>query len=122
MARTNLTVRELDARNTFLGAVASTSLFEAVDATEGAAFEMKGQDDKYLILVQNAATAAKTVTVKAGNGLQGTADLSVEVTASSHTGVVLESGRFKNVTGADKGKVILTGTDANIKVAVFKLP
>lgn len=121
MERTNLTVRELDARNTFLGAVASASLFEAVDAAEGAALEMKGCDDRYLIVVQNAASAAKTVTVKAGNGLQGVADLSYEIAASSTTCVVLESGHYKNVSGADKGKVLITGT-ADIKVAVFKLP
>ena len=121
MARTNLTVRELDARNTFLGAVASTELFEAVDPAEGAALEMKGCDDKYLIVVQNAAEAAKTVTVKAGNGLQGTADLVHEVAESSTTCVVLESGHYKNVSGADKGKVLITGT-VDIKIAVFRLP
>ncbi|MBE6546341.1 MAG: hypothetical protein E7668_02725 [Ruminococcaceae bacterium] len=120
MARTVLTVRELDARNTFCSSF--TALTQAVDAANGAEFEMEGQDDKHLILIQNAATSAKTVTVKAGNGLQGVCDLSCEVAASGYTCVTLESGRFKNVTGDDKGKVILTGTDANIKVAVFKLP
>lgn len=120
MARTVLTVRELDARNTFC--TAFTALTQAVDAANGAEFDMEGQDDKHLILIQNAATSAKTVTVKAGNGLQGVCDLSCEVAASGYTCVTLESGRFKNVTGDNKGKVILTGTDANIKVAVFKLP
>ena len=122
MARTNLTVRELDARNTFLGAVASTELFEAVDPAEGAALEMKGCDDKYLIVVQNAAEAAKTVTVKAGNGLQGVADLTETVAGSGYACVALESGHFKNVAGDDKGKVILTGSSTSIKLAVFKLP
>ena len=120
MARTVLTVHELDKRNTFCPTF--TALTQAIDAAGGAEFAIEGQDDKYLLLIQNAATTAKTVTVKAGNGLQGVCDLSCEVAASGYTCLTPESGSFKNVSGDDKGKVIITGTDANIKVAVFKLP
>ena len=120
MARTVLSVRELDARNEF--SADFTTLTEAVDAAAGAEFTMSDRDDKYLILIQNAATSAKTVTVKAGNGLQGAADLTHSVSASGYTCVVVESGAYKNVSGADRGKVIVIGADANIKLAVFKLP
>lgn len=120
MARTVLNVHELDERNTF--ATAFTTLVQAVDATSGAELTMAAGDDKYLILVQNAATSAKSVTIKKGNGLQGVADLTKSLEESSYTALVIESGHFKNVSGDDKGKVIITGGSADIKVAVFKLP
>ena len=120
MARTVLNVHELDARNTF--AEAFTTLEQAVDATSGAELTMEAGDDKYLILAHNDATSAKTVTVKKGNGLQGVADLTVSLAASSYTAIVLESGHFKNVSGDDKGKVIIMGGSTDIKLAVFKLP
>lgn len=120
MARTVLNVHELDERNTF--ATAFTTLVQAVDATDGAELTMEGDDDKYLLLLQNSASAAKSVTVKKGNGLQGVADLTETLAASSYTAIVLESGHFKNVSGADKGKVVITGGSADVKVAVFRLP
>ena len=120
MARTVLTIHSLDEKNTF--SAAFTTLNQAINASDGAEFEMKDRDDKYLILVQNTATSAKNVTVKAGNGLQGVADMTTSLAASSYAFVSLESGLFKNVSGTDKGKVIITGGSADIKVAVFKLP
>ncbi len=122
MARVNLTVHSIDDRNKLSAAIAAASLVTAIDATDGADFVMDERDDKYLILIQNAADAEKIVTIKHGNGIQGVCDLSESVSASSYAFMQLDSGRFKNVTGADKGKVVITGTDANIKVAIFKLP
>lgn len=122
MARVKLTVQEMGKRNELMTAVATASLFTAVDATDGAEFEMSGRDDKVVVLIQNAATAAKNVTIKAGNGIQGVNDYVESVAASSTTAIVLESGRFKNVSGNDKGKVIIMGASADIKVAVIVLP
>ena len=118
MARTKLSVHSMNEKNMFS---AFTTLTEAVTA-DGAEFEMSERDDKYLILIQNGATSAGTVTVKAGNGLQGVADLTETVAGSGYACVALESGHFKNVAGDDKGKVILTGSSTSIKLAVFKLP
>jgi hypothetical protein len=109
-------------RNELMTAVATASLFAAVDATDGAEFEMSGRDDKVVVIIQNAATAAKNVTIKAGNGIQGVNDYVESVPASSTTAIVLESGRFKNVSGNDKGKVIIMGASADIKLAVIVLP
>ena len=122
MARVKLTVKEVNNRNVFAADELTTALTAAVDASDGAEFVMDERDDKYLLLIQNAATAAKDVTIKAGNGIQGVNDLTHSIAASSFTFVQIESGRFKNVTGADKGKVIITGASADIKVAVFRLP
>lgn len=125
MARTALTVQALTEFNKFATALDLTAITAAVDATSfEAEFTMSGQDTKYLILINNAhASAAKDVTIKAGNGLQGVADVKLtDLGAGKLTYIVLESGRFKNVSGADKGKVIILGESADIKVGVFKLP
>lgn len=130
MAYTALTVRELTERNKFLDAEDLTALTEAVATdgentpTYGATFAFKERDDKYLLLIDNAhATVAKDVTIKAGNGIQGVNDLVLEkLGAGKFTAVTIESGRFKNVTGDNKGKVVIVGASTDIKVAVFRLP
>lgn len=114
----------------------------ATSATFGAYFEMKERDDKYLILVENTdadGETDKTVTIKAGNGIQGICDIAkADLGNGEYTFIQIESGRFKNVkenatlkalssaTSADqvsaKGKVFITGTSADIAVTVFKLP
>ena len=122
MARVVLKVHEMDRVNEAMAAVTTASLFAAVDASAGAEYAASGRDDKTLLLIQNAATSAKTVTVKAGNGIQGVNDLSVSVPASSTTALVLDSGRYKNVSGDDRGKIIVLGESADIKLAVIVLP
>lgn len=110
----------------------------ASTATYGGYFAMNGKDEKYLIFLQNVAASGddKTVTIKAGNGLQGVNDIAkADLGYGEYTIICIDSGRFKNVaenetlkalssaTAADqvsaKGKVFITGTDGNIKVAVF---
>lgn len=120
MARTKLVAHELEDRNKFSADIATLTV--AIDVTDGAEFEMKERDDKYLILIQNVATSTKKVTILHGNGIQGVCDIESDVMANSYKFVSIDSGRFKNVSGANKGKVIITGTSADIKVAVFKLP
>ncbi len=121
MAREVINVHELDKRNKL--SEAFTELNQAVDAAEGCEFEFEGKDDKYLILIQNSDTeAAKTVTVLHGDGLQGTTDHTESLAASHYATMVIESGRFRIMSGEDKGKVIIKGQDDKIKIAVFKLP
>ena len=142
-----ITVQKLTDINKFTTEAAFSGLTTAIasngasTATYGACFEMKERDSKYLILVHNAAGSGddKTVTIKAGNGIQGVADVAkADLGYGEYALIAIESGRFKNVkanatlkalssaTSADqieaKGKVFITGTDTNIKVAVFCLP
>jgi len=122
MARVQLSVKELTERNKFLDCGTTAAMATAVDATDGAEFVMKERDDKYLIVVTNAASAAKTVTLKAGDGFQAGEDLVHSVPASSFSIISIDSGRYKKLSGEDKGKVLIVGESADIKVAVFRLP
>lgn len=123
MARATINVQALDERNKFAAAALSADMTTAIDATDGAEIVWSERDDKYMVLIQNAnASGAKNVTIKAGNGIQGVNDITFSIAASSYTFIALDSGRFKNVVGADKGKVLFTGDSADIKIAAFKMP
>ena len=117
MARTVISVHEMDKYNE-----AYTFDMEpgAIDAADGAEIDYSGRDDKMLIMLMNTTDSTVTVTVKAGNGIQGVCDLTVEV--AGMTTLALESGRFKNVSGPDKGKVILAASAAGVGVMAFKMP
>jgi len=122
MAATEITPIKLTSFNTITKEAAATD-FAAIDATDGAYFVMAKGGDKYVIGIKNAAsTGDKTITIKAGNGLQGTNDISLTLAKDEIAWVVLDSGKFKNVYGVNKGKVILTGTDNNLQVKVIELP
>lgn len=123
MAAAEIKPIKLTSFNTFTKE-AETTAFKAINASEGAYFVMAKGGDKYVIGIKNAAQSAgnKTITIKAGNGLQGTNDISLELAKDKIAWVVLDSGKFKNVYGVNKGKVILTGTSNDLKVKVIELP
>lgn len=83
--------------------------FEALTSSTPKAFAFNERDDKSVIIVNNTTSGSVTVTVKAGNGIQGVSDL--VLTAESGISVFkIESGRFKNVSGDNKGKIVLTSS------------
>ena len=93
----DLTMRNTIAAVTLEALVANTA--KAIDWNE---------KDEHTVLVINAA-AQTDLTVKAGNGIQGVTDLVLTVPKGVSL-VKLESGRFKNVSGTNKGKVIVVST------------
>lgn len=94
----------------------------AVDAVDGALITCDKADQKMLIIMENSdAVNSETVTFKKGNALQGTADLVVTIPKSETHTIVLESGKYKNVSGTNKGKIVVTGT-ADVKLACVVLP
>ena len=120
MARTVIPVNEMDKYN-------EAYPFDmedggAIDAADGAEIDYSARDDKMLVMLQNMADSAVTVTVKAGNGIQGVCDLPIELAGNATATLALESGRFKNVSGKDKGKVILAASAAGVGVMAFKMP
>lgn len=122
MARVTIPVQVIPGINEPAADALFANLTTAISATDGAQVDMSGSDDRILILIQNAATSAKTVTIKAGNGVAGVVDLEKSIAASSYTLLRVDSARFKNLSGADKGNLLITGDSADIKVAVFRLP
>ena len=123
MAAQKITPIKLTSFNTFTKETETTD-FVAINAEAGAYFVMAKGGDKYVIGIKNAVAEPgnKTITIKAGNGLQGTNDISLALAKDEIAWVALDSGKFKNVYGENKGKVILTGTDANLLVKVIELP
>lgn len=76
----------------------------ALTADTEKALEWSERDDKMVLVI--VATTATTLTVKAGNGIQGVANHTLAVPVGTSL-VKLESGRFKNVTGANKGMIVV---------------
>lgn len=97
--------------------------FVAVDSDQIAYFEASGRDEQFVVGVYNNASNAKTVTIKAGNGLQSEfGDLTFSITTKKIAWVVLSSGRFKNVTGENKGNIVIVGESTDIQLKVIRLP
>jgi hypothetical protein len=94
----------------------------AVDATDGAAIAYDKADQKILIILENAAGTENTGSVLAGNGIQGARDLDFTLAAGGVSCMVVESGKYVNASGTNKGKLLIEGADANIKVACVVLP
>jgi hypothetical protein len=81
------------------------------------------RDGKFLLHVIDAAGGA-IITVKAGVDtiLENQGDyVSAALTINLHNFFVLESARFKAMSGADKGYVRVT-TSANVKAALIEIP
>ena len=83
--------------------------YEAVEVTYTAlttaykTFDFTGVDENSLILVNNAASSATTLTIKQGNGIGGVVDLELSIPAGKLVALQLNSQEFKSVTGEDKG-------------------
>ena len=78
---------------------------------------------KILLIISNGGTAAKKATILKGNSLQGTEDLEVSVTNGKSVGIVIESGKFENIYGENKGKVVVKSEDdTSLKIQVVELP
>lgn len=99
---------------------------EAVAANEGALIAFCKADQKGLIILENSDTSATaTAIISKGDGLQGTADLEIELEPEEIKVVAIESMKYKNMTGDSKGKVLVKDTDTTattLKVAAVFLP
>jgi hypothetical protein len=72
---------------------------------------------KYVLKV----SGTKTLTIKKGNSIQGVEDKVYKLRHGGTYYIVLESGRYKNVYGNDKGKVIIEVTDTLVEMAALCL-
>lgn len=96
-----------------------------VAAGDGAVVTCDKDDGKILLMVKNSnTTVTNTAVIKAGNALQGTADLEITLAASTTKGIVVESGKYKNISGTNKGKIVVkdkntTGTAIEVSAVVL---
>ena len=92
-------------------------------SVDGTMFDFTPADQKMVLVFQNTGAGSSTVTLKAGNGLQGVNDLDAfSIPASGFAAVRLDSGSFKNVSGDNKGKVVVIPSAATIKACAIQLP
>ena len=85
----------------------ATPTLEALTESTPKAIAWNENDDKMILVIK--AEGATDLTVKAGNGIQGVNDLKLTVPEGVSL-VKLESGRFKNVSGENKGKIVVLST------------
>lgn len=64
-------------------------------------------------------SSAATVTIKAGNGYAGVNDEVFEVGSGKYMAMTIDSSRFMNISGDDKGSVILS-VSAACSIAVVE--
>ena len=91
----------------------------AADATDGALVSPGPDEATVLVLT---AAGALTATVKAGDGIQGTEDLSIEFSGAGTKYVSVESGRYKQTKGEKAGKIEVKTTAAGLTVGCLILP
>lgn len=96
----------------------------AVDATEGASIDYTNKSDgRILLMITNGnSSAAKKATILKGNALQGVEDLEISIPSGKTYGIVIESGKFANVSGDNKGKVVIEGESTDITIQAIELP
>lgn len=92
--------------------------------TDGFQVPATNGDWKRLVLVQNTDTsAAVTVTVKQGNGIQGVKDLDAfSIPAGKTAAIRLDDGRYKNVFGEDKDYILIVPSSTKASMSVVELP
>ena len=100
-----------------IGKLTFTTLSSGVPAK----FDFSENDEKSVIVVQNSGTSAVNLAILSGNGIQGVNDLTVSVPASSVCLMKPDSGRFKNVSGENKGKIVLRAASANLSACVVSI-
>ena len=94
----------------------------ALDGTNGGLLTPTKKDGKMmLMLINNDGSNATTCTIAKGNGLQGVADLAIALTAGQTKVITIESGKYLNITGTNKGKIKFTDSAADTKVIAYEL-
>jgi hypothetical protein len=94
------------------GAIEESDWMYIVNEGDGVELELQmAKDYKTALLFKGGGGSAGSVTIKAGNGIQGVEDLTFGIGPNETRIVCIESGRFKNVSGTDAGKVIIVGAD-----------
>lgn len=120
MARAIIPIIKAVVRNEPSEAVLSNKLFTPLTA-DGGEINWQEKDSSIVILAQNTATAEGKVTLIHGDGSSAMMDMDIPVPASSTVCFNIDSARFKNLTGDNRGKVLVSGP-TTLSLAVFSTP
>ena len=114
----------IEVKNTELVRNEAKEIETAVDTSAGASVDYTNKSDgRILLMITNEnASDTKKATILKGNALQGVEDLEISIPAGKTYGIVVETGKFGNVYGDNKGKVIVQGESTDIKVQAVELP
>ena len=77
----------------------------ATTFSSGDTVKIPAEDKNLVILIQPSATG--NIVISKGNGYAGVADLTLAVTADKDNWVQLDTAAFGNVSGANKGFIIM---------------
>lgn len=102
MANVNVTVVTTPQPNVASSAFTATAL----SANDVAIIPM-GKDEQMTFVASNAGNASLNLTIKAGDSLQAVNDEVIAVAAGKSVAFSLDSGRFKHLTGNNKGCVTI---------------
>lgn len=87
-------------------------------ATDGTKISyLAKEDSKILILFKNG-SSANSVTVEAGDGIQGVSDLKITLGANETKAITLESGYYVK----SDGYIIVTAESSGVSANVIELP
>lgn len=103
------------------GAVKIPATVAITAPADGAIVAYDNADHKVLLMIKNNGAASQNATIKKGNTIQGVTDLVLAIPTGETHCVVIESGRFVNVSGPNKGKIQIIGA-TDIQVAAIVLP
>jgi hypothetical protein len=121
MAALTVPILEVSALNTATLSYGSGNVAGTIDATDGAELTPVSKDSKYLLQI-NVVTGA-TVTITKGTGLQAAqANWSAALTASRTYYLFLESGRYLQTYGTNKGKILIASDKSDTTILAIELP
>lgn len=114
----------IEVKNTELVRNEAKEIETAVDTSAGASVDYTNKSDgRILLMITNGNESdAKKATIVKGNALQGVEDLEISIPAGKTYGIVIESGKFENVSGENAGKVVIKGESTDITVQAVELP
>lgn len=119
MARQELTLNKMTKFN--VGYNLDTPLFQEVYAGVSVQVSQQECDKMVLLFHSESGSTDGHITIKAGDGIQGVKDLTVPVPKQGYVAVCIESGRFKIMSGTDKGKILIDGSE-EVGVMAIELP
>ena len=118
-----MAIKNIDLQKVNLNEGKLVTLTAPTAAADGFGMDFSAQDERTVFIFHNTGSAAATIKVKQGDGIQGVTDLDAFSIAAGGIAIYrLDSGAFKIVTGTNKGRAVFIPSTTDIKGAVIVLP